>query len=144
LTKLRRSRAKDTWDGPAPLALPAVLYLDPDPQAASKARSFVLRQCLAKGITGDTLETAVLLTSEIVTNACIHAGTAARLEVTTSADGLIVEVGDADSRLPKVIDPDPEALHGRGLAIVSTLAADWGAHEDDWGKVVWFEIQYDH
>jgi anti-sigma regulatory factor (Ser/Thr protein kinase) len=144
LTQLRRSRAKDTWDGPAPLALPAVLYLDPNSRAASRARSFVYRQCRAKGITGDTLETAVLLTSEVVTNACIHAGTAARLEVTTSPDGLIVEVGDADSRLPEVIDPDPEALHGRGLAIVSALAADWGAHEDDCGKVVWFEIQYDN
>ena len=101
-------------------------------------------QCRAKGIGGDTLDTAVLLTSEIVTNACIHGRSVARLEVTTSAEGLLVEVGDDNSRLPELIEQDPEALNGRGLAIVSTLAADWGAHEDDWGKVVWFEIQCEH
>ncbi|HWL97798.1 MAG TPA: ATP-binding protein [Nocardioidaceae bacterium] len=144
MTQLRRSRPKDAWDGPAPLALPAVLYLDADPQAARRARSFVHHQCRAKGIEGDALDTAVLLTSEIVTNAWIHGRSAARLEVTTSADGLLVEVGDENSRLPELIEQDPEALNGRGLAIVSRLAADWGAHEDDWGKVVWFEIQYDH
>lgn len=143
MTKLRGNRSKDACDGPAPLALPAVLHLDADPQAAGKARSFVQRQCRARGITGEALDTAVLLTSEVVTNACIHGRGAARLEVTTSAEGLLVEVGDESSRLPEVIDHDPEALNGRGLAIVSTLAADWGAHEDDRGKVVWFEIQYD-
>ncbi|MFH8619321.1 ATP-binding protein [Streptomyces sp. NPDC017979] len=38
--------------------------------------------------------------------------------------------------------PDPDLLetHGRGLALVQSLADSWGVHTQHAGKVVWFEL----
>jgi anti-sigma regulatory factor (Ser/Thr protein kinase) len=142
VTQLGRQRPAELGETFDPCAVPAVLHLDAGPAAVRRARTFVHRQCRAVGIDGDALDTAVLLTSEVVTNAHLHGRSAARLAVTTSDDGLLVEVGDDNSRLPEIVAQDHDALNGRGLAIVGMLAADWGAHEDDWGKVVWFEVQH--
>jgi anti-sigma regulatory factor (Ser/Thr protein kinase) len=125
---------------PAPGPAPARLDLEQDPAAVRRARTFVNDQCHAAGINHDTSDTAVLLTSEIVTNAFLHGRSAARVTLVTTCDRLRVEVGDDNSRLPRRADPDREALNGRGLAIVEMLAADWGAAQQSQGKIVWFEL----
>ncbi len=55
-------------------------------------------------------------------------------------DGLRVEVGDTNPRLPVLADPCTHAESGRGLRIVATLARRWGTDRADEGKIVWFEI----
>jgi anti-sigma regulatory factor (Ser/Thr protein kinase) len=119
---------------------PPRLHLEHHPTAAGRARTFVHDQCHAVGINDGTRETAVLLTSEIVTNAFLHGRS--RATVTLSADEyrLRVEVGDDNTRLPHKATPDREALNGRGLAIVDMLAHNWGADAHQQGKVVWFEL----
>ncbi|MDQ4007309.1 MAG: ATP-binding protein [Actinomycetota bacterium] len=119
---------------------PAVLDLEQHPAAVRRARRFVQDQCHAAGINGETSETAVLLTSEIVTNAFLHGQSGAWVTLTASEDSLRVEVGDGSARQPRLVHTDREALHGRGLAIVDTLAAAWGATGHRRGKVVWFEL----
>ena len=120
--------------------MPVQLELEQHPTAVRLARRFVHDQCHAAGVNDDTSDTAVLLTSEIVTNAFLHGRSGARLTVMTCGDRLRIEVGDDNSRLPHREEPDRDALNGRGLAIVDTLASDWGSAQRDDGKVVWFEL----
>lgn len=86
----------------------------------------------------------LLLVSEIVTNACLHAGGPQEL-VLRHADGrLRVEVSDGSPELPRSGTPRPAALPGgHGLMVVDRLATAWGfvARPDGVpGKVVWLEV----
>lgn len=119
------------------------LVLAPDLAAVSRARGFVRTCCQAAGIEGDACDTAVLLTSETVTNAFVHGRSDARLAVTTGPGAVLVEVGDDNSRHPRHVDPDDHALDGRGLKIMTALAARWGVRDEIFGKTVWFEVQVD-
>lgn len=118
----------------------AEIDLPPEPASVRVARGFVVRHCHDAGINGDTRETTVLLTSEVVTNAVVHGHGRARLAFSSSRTHVTVEVGDETRRMPERGTPSPEALGGRGLAIVDELASRWGAREDGAGKVVWFEV----
>jgi histidine kinase-like protein len=80
-------------------------------------------------------ETAELLVSELVTNAVrASAGLPARhlglptVQLWLSADHerVLIEVWDADERMPVCEQPDPSAEHGRGLFLVETLSENWG------------------
>ena len=112
-----------------------------DPSAVATARKFVRDYCQAMGLESDLCDTVVLLTSEIVTNAILHARNTARLRVRGNQQQLRVEVTDDTSHHPQPRAADPDALDGRGLAIVEMLAARWGVEEDPPGKTVWFEVQ---
>ncbi|NYF43008.1 ATP-binding protein [Streptosporangium sandarakinum] len=55
--------------------------------------------------------------------------------------GVLVTVQDpGSSRIPCPRDPGPDAVGGRGLALVNALAARWGFHRDPLGTVIWFEL----
>lgn len=116
------------------------LVLAPAPRAVREARAFVRACCAAAQIRGDAFDTAVLLTSETVTNAFIHGRSEARLAVTATDGTLLVEVGDDDTRAPRVAAQSPDAVSGRGMAILETLADTWGVSDGDHGKVVWFTV----
>jgi anti-sigma regulatory factor (Ser/Thr protein kinase) len=114
-----------------------------DARAVLHARRFTGRLCARAGIDGDLRDSAVLLTSEVVTNAVIHGRSEARLRVVVDADHVRVEVGDDNSRHPVVQPPDEDALDGRGLHLLDIVATDWGIRDDQIGKTVWFEIRPD-
>jgi serine phosphatase RsbU (regulator of sigma subunit)/anti-sigma regulatory factor (Ser/Thr protein kinase) len=83
---------------------------------------------------------ASLVVSELVTNAVLHGRGCRGLTVTGVPDGLRLEVRDA-SRIPPVLGWASEhAMTGRGLRLISSLAARWGVAPDDSGKVVWVEL----
>lgn len=121
-------------------SLPAELALGPELAAVAGARSFVRLHGRALGLDEDACDTAALLTSEVVTNALVHGRSEARLRVGARAGMLLVEVADDNSRHPQRQEPDPNALDGRGLAIIDLLAARWGVRDGAWGKTVWFEV----
>jgi Histidine kinase-like ATPase domain len=73
--------------------------LDPDPVAASEARRFVA-DTFARWQLTDDLDTAALLTSELVTNGVLHARTPLEVGLTSDERGLLVEVHDSDPRPP--------------------------------------------
>jgi anti-sigma regulatory factor (Ser/Thr protein kinase) len=123
-----------------PESFSALCQLAAEPAAVRRARLFVREQCETSGVDADTTETAVLLTSEVVTNALLHGRSGPRLSITTSPERLLVEVGDDNARLPQMLDQDEEAVYGRGMNIVSMLATGWGAREDQTGKIVWFAL----
>lgn len=119
---------------------PGMLTLSPDPAAVRTARSYVRTHLNGCGLAPDTIDTAVLLTSETVTNALTHGRSEARLRIAVKGDQVRIEVGDDNSRHPKRAQPDTDALDGRGVAILELLAADWGVRDDAFGKTVWFEV----
>ena len=83
----------------------------------------------------------VLLTSEAVTNAFVHGRSAARLTVSVRTGRVRVEVADDNSRHPRQVEQDDEALDGRGLLLMTGLALRWGVRDEPVGKTVWFEVQ---
>jgi anti-sigma regulatory factor (Ser/Thr protein kinase) len=87
------------------------------------------------------VETAELLTDELVTNAIVHVGCKSQLFIRAVGGVVRVEVTDPDDRLPSMADPSTDALNGRGLIIVNGLASAWGVEPTaDSGKTVWFEL----
>jgi anti-sigma regulatory factor (Ser/Thr protein kinase) len=87
------------------------------------------------------VETAELLTTELVTNAIVHAASKSHLYIRAAKGVVRVEVTDPDDRLPSMAAPDTDAPGGRGLIIVNGLASAWGvARAAGVGKTVWFEL----
>lgn len=114
--------------------------LAPVPVSAGAARVLIEQAC-AEGGAADFLDTAVLLTSELVTNAILHARTEFEVAVEALPEGVRVEVRDGDERRPVRRDYDDDASTGRGGALVELLAGAHGteAHAPG-GKVVWFSM----
>jgi two-component sensor histidine kinase len=85
-----------------------------------------------------------LLTTELVTNAVIHAHSVVDLDVYVYDDGLRVAVSDFGPGVPAIRTPS-ESGGGYGLHIVDEIATCWG-HEPliPSGKRVWFELRAPH
>jgi anti-sigma regulatory factor (Ser/Thr protein kinase) len=125
------------------------LALAAEPTSARTARQFVGDALTDWGL-AHAAEMAILLASELVTNAIRHAGSddiLVRLEWAGGTAPVRVEVHDHSLDLPaqpaatpRGIELDPLALSGRGLALVEVCADDWGVRVADDGKAVWFEL----
>lgn len=101
-----------------------------------------LRQLLSRWSVpggGDIAEVATLLTSELVTNALVHAKGDAVVTARVS-DRLRVEVRDSAPGRPEVRSATTEGTSGRGLMLVRSLADAWGIRSEGFGKCVWFEL----
>ncbi|MFC1414501.1 ATP-binding protein [Streptacidiphilus sp. N1-12] len=86
-------------------------------------------------------EDVLLLVSELVTNACLHAGGPTELALHGTARTLRVEVSDAGEGAPVPRVPhEPGRPGGHGLHIVERLASAWGTVRQDGGKTVWLEV----
>jgi len=87
-------------------------------------------------------ETAVLLVSELVTNAVRHArGTdAIALKLQTAGTWLRIEVQDGDSRWPQPRTPAGFDESGFGFVLVDAMASKWGVRGTATGKAVWAEV----
>jgi len=109
------------------------------PSSAGEARR-LLRDALPGESSEEAVDAAALALSEIVTNALVHAGTPMRLRVILAPSAVRVELADGSVHLPLPRDYSQAAGTGRGLHLVTEVVDQWGAHHDDYGKVVWFEI----
>ena len=124
------------------------LELPLDPQSPARAR-VELRELLADH---DPIQRggAVLLASEIVTNAVVHptspfAGPIG-LRIFTYEDGIRVEVDDGGEGFDPTVPSQPAPERGRGLYLVDRFASRWGTERlaDDRGPrfMVWFELDW--
>ena len=111
---------------PATAVVSRTLTLPGEPHSPARARQVVRRACTRSGWTGEDVDTAVLLTSEVVTNAVVHGRSDVLLTVRCTPGTLRVEVRDDNHRAPEPLDPDDLALSGRGLHLVQVCAEDWG------------------
>ncbi|MDQ6697369.1 MAG: ATP-binding protein [Actinomycetota bacterium] len=114
-------------------------WLASDPLSARKARQFVVATLLGWDVE-HLIDTASLLTSELVTNAVLHANSEIELRLAKEADLIRFEVEDHGRGRPKARHPAPEETSGRGLALVDTLSSAWGVTPIKSGKSVWFEL----
>jgi two-component sensor histidine kinase len=83
----------------------------------------------------------VLVVSELVTNAVIHAQTSFGLLLAVVGDHLRVVVRDEDPGRLVQRAHDDHALSGRGLFIVEALASQWGVDDGADGKATWARIR---
>jgi anti-sigma regulatory factor (Ser/Thr protein kinase) len=111
-----------------------------DLKAVPEARR-ALRELLRHWGKPGRSEIAELLTSELVTNAIVHTDNDAVLTAVVGPRGLRVEVRDFVARRPRLCVPNADdGTHGRGLALVQSLADAWGVRPHGVGKAVWFEL----
>jgi serine phosphatase RsbU (regulator of sigma subunit)/anti-sigma regulatory factor (Ser/Thr protein kinase) len=126
--------------------LVAAADFDPEPSAAAAARRFVRETLMSSGlpVDDDAVSDAVLLTSELVTNAVVHAGTPVQL--TCRLNGTSIEVSVLDRHPARVIPDPPGATavvdrpSGRGLLLPAALSASWGVTYAASAKAVWFRL----
>ncbi len=141
---------------------------DPSPRAARGARTAVSQACAAWGIA--PTEDLLVIASELVTNAVLHARTPIDLLVSVAGGVIEVSVGDNDASRPTVrpdradlladLDRVPVAAldvddrhpdltvgaagsvaAGRGLLLVAAMAARWGVvPRPGGGKDVWAQL----
>ena len=117
-----------------------MLAVGADVTAAPSARRFVRARCLAAGLPVERCADAVLCASELVTNAVLHGRSDVCVEVGVVVGALRVAVLDDNSRRPVTVPQEPDALDGRGLALVEALADRWGVDGRTLGKAVWLEM----
>ncbi|MFI5685736.1 ATP-binding protein [Streptomyces sp. NPDC051636] len=113
-----------------------------EPQAVAGLRR-VLRLYLGVWGLPDLIEAAQLCVSELLSNVITHVGpgTPSTLAVSMSGTHLRIEVHDPDMRaLPTLVNATADAVAGRGMAIVDTIADRWGVQLLSHHKVTWCEL----
>ncbi|MGY5007786.1 ATP-binding protein [Streptomyces sp. 900105755] len=113
------------------------------PGSPAQARRLVRARLTGWSVCADTCDTAVLVISELVTNAIVH----------TASSRVVCELHDHDDTVRIAVQdegcaPDephpspqrPEEEHGRGLLLVEALCQAWGAQEHGSGLLVWAEL----
>lgn len=144
-------RAQRTQDRPEvalaeepvpPGATAAVHTVPPHPAAVGEARRFLKRTLDDWGIDEETIDTAVLCLSELVTNAVIHAHAGCVVRVLLERGILTTTVRDNGTTDDSLVESlvDPLRVHGRGLQVVDALATRWGSELDSVGTSVWFVL----
>ncbi len=116
------------------------LNVPPEASSAGRARRFVRSVLEEAGVHEDLVDSAILLTSELITNGILHARSDIALTVKVLPECIRIEVVDEDPRLPSPALSSPDALSGRGLQIVQGAAQAWGIENHDSGKLIWFEL----
>lgn len=111
-------------------------------RSVTDARRFVLG-ALDTWHLDDLADTAALLTSEVVTNAVLHARTPIELVVRRLRDGIGVDVTDGSRNAPQARGATSESTNGRGLALLDQLASTWDVTMNRTGKTVRFTITGD-
>ena len=115
---------------------------EPASESVRRARD-VIRDLYAEvPVRADTLDTALLLVSELVTNAVLHGRGEAVLDVDLGADRLRVAVTDDSPSEPMVRHTEGLLTDGgRGMLLVEHMASRWGVEPTPaGGKSVWFEL----
>jgi anti-sigma regulatory factor (Ser/Thr protein kinase) len=110
------------------------------PASVRKARVFTGDVLAEAGVEASVIELAVLMVSELVTNAVAHTRGMICLTVHADTHWVRIEVED-DGRGRLMLRPAKrDQLDGRGLMVVDKLATDWGIERRASQKMVWFEI----
>jgi anti-sigma regulatory factor (Ser/Thr protein kinase) len=123
------------------------LTIPGEPARGGEARRFAARILGAGHLCSDT---AVLLTSELVTNSVQHSnsgrpGGTVTLTLISIPGSIRVEVIDDGAETTPTASAEPHQQpelpdRGRGLELVGMLSARWSHYSDAAGRVTWFEL----
>ncbi|PCG83743.1 hypothetical protein CIB93_22715 [Streptomyces sp. WZ.A104] len=131
---------------PGTEALRYCFALPAHPGSVAGARQLARARLDAWKLTGDAYDAAVLIVSELVTNAVVHT-TSARVvcELRCLGRRLRIAVQDQGHRLdgPRLRRSSDDE-HGRGLLLVDAMSSSWGSHDagDSSGRIVWAELPH--
>ncbi|MEU1126546.1 ATP-binding protein [Streptomyces sp. NPDC005899] len=131
---------------PGTEALRYCFALPAQPESVAGARQLTRARLAQWRLGGDTHDAAVLIVSELVTNAVVHTGSTRVLcELRCDGGRLRVSVQDqghqpGGPRLSRTADDE----HGRGLLLVDSMSSAWGSHDagDSSGRIVWAELPF--
>jgi anti-sigma regulatory factor (Ser/Thr protein kinase) len=115
-----------------------------DPTGPSRVRHWMTARLRGWSVPEPVIASAVLCTSELTTNALLHAGTPAQVDVDLNAERLLVSVSDSGTR-GSVIRTHTDSTgslssRGRGLSLIEELSDSWGTDPSVSGSTVWFEM----
>ena len=130
--------AEQTAAGRQGVVIHAEQVLAPGPRAPAAARASVRATCAPAF--PHLLDDALLLVSEVVTNAVKHGHAPLRLTVDCDLTGIVVTVEDASPLMPRARRTDRRRHSGRGLVLVEKVAVEWGVRRTQVGKQVWFRL----
>lgn len=103
------------------------------------ARLFVA-ETLAGWSLHDLIDDALLVVSELTTNAVRHAGSDVVVTVSRTRDGIRVGVADRSGVRPQPRSSGPAVAGGWGMRVVNSIASQWGCDAAHEGKEVWAEL----
>jgi anti-sigma regulatory factor (Ser/Thr protein kinase) len=123
-----------------------IVYVPSSPASAATVRQHLAADLTDAHVPTSVVEDAVLIASELISNAIRHAHTLpdGTLAVAWEVDGqgVTVRVTDGGSPgQPRMRHAGPEETSGRGLVLVQALAADWGIEDDGSATTVWAQLR---
>lgn len=112
-------------------------------ESVPKARRSVHKILRACKYDSDLIDKALLCTSELATNAVMHATIAPTFTVLCrlQIDMVMIGVVDRDPRLPRKLDICEDDGFGRGLLLVESLSDEWGIEARRHGKMVFAHLR---
>ena len=119
----------------------ATLQVAAEPTSPGRVRAWMTTKLRDWQVPEPVIGAAILCTSELTTNALLHAGTPAEVRVDLTAERLLVAVADTGTR-GSVTRAHTDALssRGRGLGLIEELSDSWGTDPTVRGSTVWFEM----
>jgi serine phosphatase RsbU (regulator of sigma subunit)/anti-sigma regulatory factor (Ser/Thr protein kinase) len=123
------------------LSRSATMLVAAEPTGPSRVRQWMTTRLREWSVPDQVIGSAILCTSELTTNALLHAGTPAQVHIDLNAERLLVSVADTGTR-GSVIRAHTDAMssRGRGLSLIEELSDSWGTDPSVRGSTVWFEI----
>ena len=119
-------------------ALPSVRFAAGDtPATVATARHWVRRILRGWQLADDRCDDAELVVGELLNNALTHGAAPVEVRLRHSRDSLLIEVSDTAAFLPRRLRPRLDDEYGRGLLVVTEVAARWGVRPTAAGKSVW-------
>lgn len=116
------------------------IRLEFSPHAPSEARRAITHWAAGRGL-GPVADDMVLVVSELVTNAVLHASPAVTLEVELGEHEVVLAVEDGTPARPRVRLSNTTAEDGRGMLLVEQLSQEHGVRPRPPGKTVWASLQ---
>ena len=137
-----RESRREAGTGGQEVRTSSVVHVPCVPASVALARRALSDELRAAGVFDSAVRDAVLVISELLSNAILHAYPlpGERLQVAWAVDGTEVEVAVSDggsATVPHAGHPLPSSVSGRGLTIVEHLCLTWGVRTDEVGLTVW-------
>jgi anti-sigma regulatory factor (Ser/Thr protein kinase) len=118
-----------------------------DPGVVGPARRWAYEMLCSRLPVGDVLDDAVLVVSELVTNAIRAECSQISIRIAVEADAVLIGVVDDATGSPRQEDVSTTAAAGRGLKIVAAVSRQWGVRprrgDGHAGKEVWARLSLD-
>ncbi|MFI6074702.1 SpoIIE family protein phosphatase [Actinoplanes sp. NPDC051343] len=123
------------------LSRSATMLVPAEPTGPSRVRQWMTTRLREWSVPEPVIGAAILCTSELTTNALLHAGTPAQVRVDLNAERLLVSVADTGTRGTVIrAHADTMSSRGRGLGLIEDLSDSWGTDPTVRGTTVWFEM----